>query len=195
MPAVDHRHAGVAETAQHSRCEHLRAVEELEKAGEDEIADGEFDHRLVGGIRQIEEAADEDAAGEKHRRGGEAGIENAEPEAGPPRPLDALRVAGAIGEADPTVAAMPSPSGTMKVSEAIWMAMAWAARARALIRPIRKVAALKTRHLEDEARRDRQADLPDAAEALPVGAPQAPEQMVAAKPPIDRNEEGEAERT
>ena len=31
----------------------------------------------------------------------------------------------------------------MKVSEGIWMAMAWAASAAALIRPIRKVAALK----------------------------------------------------
>ena len=38
---------------------------------------------------------------------------------------------------------MPKPSGTMNTSDAIWIAMAWAASASLPMMPIRNTAALK----------------------------------------------------
>ena len=51
----------------------------------------------------------------------------------------------------------------MKVSEAIWIAMAWAASEAAPIRPIRKAAALKIVTSKASVPADRQAEPPEGA--------------------------------
>ena len=74
----------------------------------------------------------------------------------------------------------------MKVSEAIWIAMAWAASEVGPISPIRKAAPLKIMHLEGQRRADRQAEPPEGAVARPVGHPEPPEQAKAPEPPVAR---------
>ena len=81
------------------------------------------------------------------------------------------------------------PIGTMKLMEAIWMAIACAASEAAPISPIRRAAALKIQHFEGQDASNRQAEPHEPAKARPIGPPEASEQMVATETALYRNDD------
>ena len=52
---VDHRHLRIMQAAQHAARHRLRAVDDLEQAGEGEEGDGEPDHCGIFGVGDIDE--------------------------------------------------------------------------------------------------------------------------------------------
>ncbi len=96
-----------------------------------------------------------------------------------------------------TVAACPSPSGTMKAREPICSAIVWASSVAGPISPMTSVAAQKTPDLGGDHRADRQAEPPERRELAPVRTPGRREQAEAAHPRVDQrecNEEREHQR-
>ena len=59
---VDHRHLGVVQAAQHAGGHRLRAVDDLEQAGEGEEGDGEPDDGGIVRIGDVDEGADQQVA-------------------------------------------------------------------------------------------------------------------------------------
>ena len=78
----------------------------------------------------------------------------------------------------------------MKATEAIWIAMVWAASEAAPISPISSAAALKIVTSKTSGRRSA-GRAARAAEARPVGPPEAAEQVVAAEFPVEEDDERE----
>ena len=77
------------------------------------------------------------------------------------------------------------PNGTMKQTEAICRAIAWAASSFAPMRPMSKAAALKIVTSNAIVRPIGNADAPERAVARPVGPPEAAEEVIAPQLPVE----------
>ena len=186
---IDHRHLRVLQAAQHAAGHRLRAVDDLEQAGEGEEGDGEARRPL-------------------HCRGPPTSMKplisvrghstmisaiSAMKETPSTKAVQPARVMptgspAPIGAADPHGAGLADAHRHHEADRGDLDGDGVRGERRGADQSHQQCRGVEDRHLEGEDAGDRQAEPHQAAKARPVGAPEAAEQMVTPKPSFEGND-------